>query len=121
MAGGLSCPLRSHLTDTLAPRACPFLYIVSEPHLPAVFLNDQCLSFRAPCVLLLQWLCIVCMSQHLQGVAKKIASVVVKGLVPGLGSWAGILPCHLLFLQLRADETTQECDVCGRPRFHSHS
>lgn len=55
------------------------------------------------------------------GVAMRIASAVVMGLLPGPHSWVGILSSLQLLLQLRADETAQECDVCGRPRLYSHS
>lgn len=53
-----------------------------------------------------------------------------NGLVPGPRSWVGILLGHLGpcgagrgggAVLLRADESIQECDVCGRPKPHSHS
>lgn len=113
MVCAFNCPVRSRLTDLFAQTAGPSsclrgstaccLFLPSAPKL------------QAPCAVYCEAAVRLCMSQHLQSVAMRIASAVAMGLVPGPHSWVGSLSCHLLLPEPRADETAQECDVCGRP------
>lgn len=120
MVCGLSRPLRSYLTDLLAQTACPAFKLpqtplclrLSPPRTPRLHAPHAVCDPTAVPLLHVPAPAGCCNGDCFSG---------SSGLVPGPHSWARILSSPRLLPEPSAEETAQECDVCGQPRFHSHS